>query len=545
MRGIVARFGKIFVLAGLALAVTASSGAAGSPARARILGVVPRHAGQLATASTPHALSRAIRAAGPATLTFDAKYQSAINQFFTDVAHDSLHPTNVYSVAEQYSDGSGLIQYRSTFGGSYVDHNPLPANGCDDATPTLHDPYCLTDQQLRNEIQAVLTAKGWHGGLDHIFFLMTPNGVGSCETAAGNCSTDAFCAYHSDFLNSNNEDVIYANEPYEGPDPLQGCIDPTTQGFPNDPDADTTINTISHEHNEAITDPLTDPFNAAWIAADGSENGDLCAFGFGTPLGTSSNGQPYNQLINNHPYSLQQEWSNHDNGCIQHSGDLNPTPPTSGQGPLLYGGGPVMHTNTVYAIYWLPTARNKSAPVVTGTAVISKTLTTSAGSWDGGGAAPFSYQWQRCSSTGTSCASIPGATANTYKLTTADGGHAVRSTVRATNVNGVSPPAGSAGTKMVVDVPAATKAPHISGRARVGKKLSGSHGTWTYSPAFAYQWLRCNASGASCTSISHATHAKYKVTNRDAKHRLRLRVTASNAAGRVKATSAASARVGR
>ena len=202
-----------------------------------------------------------------------------------------------------------------------------------------------------------------------------------------------------------------------------------------------------------------------------------------------------------------------------------------------------MRTNTAYAIYWLPTARNKSAPVVTGTAVVNKTLTTSVGSWDGG--APFSYQWQRCSSTGTSCANIPGATASTYKLTTADGGHVVRSTVRATNVNGVSPPAGSAGTKMVVDVPAATKAPHISGRARVGKKLSGSHGAWTYSPAFAYQWLRCNAHGRSCKSISHATHAKYKLTKRDAKHRLRLRITATNAAGRVKATSATSARVSR
>jgi len=204
-----------------------------------------------------------------------------------------------------------------------------------------------------------------------------------------------------------------------------------------------------------------------------------------------------------------------------------------------------MHTNTVYAIYWLPTARNKSAPVVTGTAVVNQTLTTSVGSWDGGGAAPFSYQWQRCSSTGTSCASIPGATANTYKLTTADGGHVVRSTVRATNVNGVSPPAGSAGTKMVVDLPAVTKAPHISGRARVAKKLSGNHGSWTYPATYRYQWLRCNARGGSCSRIGHATHATYKLTKRDAKHRLRLRVTATNAAGSVKATSAASARVNR
>jgi hypothetical protein len=535
MSGIAARFSKILVLAGVALAVTASSGTAASPARARILGVVPRHASQLAPAPLPHALSKAIRAAGPTTLTFDASYQSVINQFFTDVAHDSGGVSNVYPVAAQYSDGSGAIQYHSTFGGAYVDHDPLPANGCDDGI----DPYCLTDQQLQNEIQTALTANGWHGGLDHMFFLVTPNGVGSCFTAAGLCSTDTFCAYHSDFT-ASGEDVIYANEPYEAP--LPGCTDPTTQGFPNDADADTTVNTISHEHNEAITDP----FGNGWIAADQSENGDLCAFGFGTALGTASNGQPYNQLINNHPYSLQQEWSNPpraDAGCIQRPGGT-PSQPTSGHGPLLYKGGPVMHTNTAYAIYWLPTARNKSAPVVTGTAVVNQTLTTSVGSWDGG-AAPFSYQWQRCSSTGTSCATIPGATASTYKLTTADGDHVVRSTVRATNVNGVSPPAGSAGTEMVVGVPAATKAPHISGRARVGKKLSGSHGAWTYSPAFAYQWLRCNAHGASCRSISHATHAKYKLTKRDAKHRLRLRVTATNAAGSMKATSAASARVSR
>jgi hypothetical protein len=546
MRGIAARFSKILVLAGLALAITASSGSAASPARTRILGVVPHHAGQLAQAPIPHVLSKAaIRAAGPTTLTFDASYQRVINQYFTDVAHDSHGVNNVYPVANQYSDGSGPILYQSTFGGSYVDHDPLPPSGCDDGV----DAYCLTDLQLQKEIQTALTAKGWHGGLDHMFFLVTPNGVGSCFSAAGQCSTDTFCAYHSAF-NPTGEDVIYANEPYEAP--LPGCTgtgpDPTeNQGFPNDADADTTVNTISHEHNEAITDP----FGNGWIANDGNENGDLCAFGFGTPVGGTPGIDAYNQVINGHHYDLQQEYSNADNppdgGCIQQRPvgvSSPPSAPTFGSGPLVYGGGPVMHTNTTYAIYWLPTARNKSAPVVTGTAVVNQTLTTSVGSWDGG-AAPFSYQWQRCSSTGTSCAAISGATASTYKLTTADGGHVVRSTVRATNVNGVSPPAGSAGTKMVVDVPAATKAPHISGRARVGKKLSGSHGAWTYSPAFAYQWLRCNAHGASCKSISHATHTKYKLTKRDAKHRLRLRVTATNAAGSMKATSARSARVSR
>jgi hypothetical protein len=541
MSGIAARFTKVLLLAVVALAVTASGGAAANRPHGQISGVVP-HDSQLLL--TPHLLSSsAIRTAGPTTLTFDAKYQTVLNQYFADVAHDSGSANNVYSVATQYSDGTGAVQYQSTVGGAYVSHDPLPASGCDDGL----DPYCLTDQQLETEIQNVLSAKGWHGGLDHIFFLMTPNGVGSCfDSSSIECSTNAFCAYHSYFTNSSSESVLYANEPYEGPYP--GCTD-STQGFPSDIDADTTVNTISHEHNEAITDPLTDPAHEAWIATDGSENGDLCAYGFGTALGGTEGVDAYNQLINGHRYDLQQEWSNGkagvQTGCLQYLGDPNPTLATFGNPPLVNNGGPVMHTNRTYAIYWLPTARSTTLPAVTGTPVVNNTLHSSTGSW-AGGATSESIQWQRCSSTGTSCVDIAGATAANYKLTTADGGHVVRSTVRATNVNGASSPAASAGTPAVVDIPTTTKAPHISGRARVGKKLSGSRGSWTYAPtSYKYQWLRCNTRGAGCASIGHATRATYKLTSRDARHRLRLRVTATNAAGSTVATSPTSARVSR
>jgi hypothetical protein len=538
-----ARSITFLALAALMLAVTASGGAAASPPRTPILGVVP-HASDLLT-SAPFALSRAIGAAGPNTLTFDASYQTDINRYFTDVAHDSGGNANVYSVGTQYSDGSGPVQYQSTFGGSYVDRDPFPAtNGCGDGL----DAYCLTDQQLQTEIQTVLTAKGWHGGLDHIFFLMTPNGVGSCfDSFNTQCSTTAFCAYHSAFTDSNGEDVIYANEPYEGPP--GGCTDPT-QGFPNDADADTTINTISHEHNESITDPL----GTGWFTSDGNQNedGDLCAYGFGNALGGTEGVDAYNQVINTHHYDLQQEWSNGKTGvktgCLQYLGDPNPSPPCANlpgpcNGPLDPHGGPVMHTNTTYAIYWLPTAGLKSAPVVTGTAAVNGTLRTSAGSWSGAPSS-YAYQWQRCSSTGTGCVAISGATATSYKLTAADAGYVVRSTVRATNVNGASSPAASTGAPLVVDVPAATKAPHISGRARVGKKLSGSRGSWTYSPTgYRYQWLRCNAHGGSCSSIHSAAHPTYTLVKRDAGHRLRLRIAATNAAGSKTALSSPSARV--
>jgi hypothetical protein len=535
MKGIAARSAKLLALAGLLFAVTASSSSAASRTRAPILGVVP-HKAQSAAAPRLLSLSSVLRAAGPTALTFDASYQNVINQYFTDIAHDSGGAGNVYSVATQYYDNPGPahVQYQSAFGGSYVDRNPLPANGCSDGA----DPYCLTDAQLTTEIQNAMTAMGWHGGLDHVFFLMTPNGVGSCFDAnGGECSTNAFCAYHSAFLDSDNQDAVYANEPYLGPYP--GCTD-ASQGYPSDIDSDTTINTISHEHNEAITDPL----GTAWLSNDTNqdENGDLCAYGFGAALGGTAGIDAYNQVINGHRYDLQQEFSNVDGGCIQHTGGTPVAPPTNGSGPLVYHGGPVMHTATTYAIYWLPTARNSTPPVVTGAAGVNQTLTTSGGAW-AGGASVSSYQWQRCSASGTSCVDIPGATATTFTLTTADVGHVVRSTVRATNVNGLSPPAASAGTAVVVDVPVSSKAPHVSGHTHVGRKLSVSHGSWTYHASYGYRWLRCNAHGGSCSSIRNATRSTYKLTTHDAGHTLRVRVTATNAAGSAAVTSAASGRI--
>ena len=155
MTGLAARSVTLLALAALLLTVTASSGSAASPSphRGRILGVVP-HSVAPAVAQ-PFSRSKAVRAAGPTTLTFDPSYQTLINQYFTDVALDSGLNTNVYSVATQYSDTSGAVQYQSTVGGAYVDHDPLPANGCDDGV----DAYCITDTQIANEIQTVLNAR--------------------------------------------------------------------------------------------------------------------------------------------------------------------------------------------------------------------------------------------------------------------------------------------------------------------------------------------------------------------------------------------------
>jgi hypothetical protein len=89
------------------------------------------------------------------------------------------------------------------------------------------------------------------------------------------------------------------------------------------------MSVTSHEHNESITDP----FGTGWWdsnpndSAAGEENGDMCAWNFGTTYGPAN--AEYNQTINGHHYLMQLEWDNSTNGCpgSDSSGNAVPTQP--------------------------------------------------------------------------------------------------------------------------------------------------------------------------------------------------------------------------
>jgi hypothetical protein len=84
--------------------------------------------------------------------------------------------------------------------------------------------------------------------------------------------------------------------------------------------------------------------------------------------------------------------------------------------------------------------------------------------------------------------------------------------------------------------PSNTAQPTISGTPSLGQTLTAGPGTWTGSPTFAYQWVRCPASGSAadgsdCATIGGASTTAYIVSAGDVGSRLRVRVTASNADG--------------
>ena len=99
------------------------------------------------------------------------------------------------------------------------------------------------------------------------------------------------------------------------------------------------------------------------------------------------------------------------------------------------------------------------------------------------------------------------------------------------------------------DKPANTTEPRISGSAVVGATLSTTNGSWTGQPtAFAYQWVRCPQSGgrsdgSDCAAIGGATTSKYVVATADVDHRIRVRVSATNADGQQTVASNATPRV--
>ncbi len=91
--------------------------------------------------------------------------------------------------------------------------------------------------------------------------------------------------------------------------------------------------------------------------------------------------------------------------------------------------------------------------------------------------------------------------------------------------------------------PVNTAPPVISGTLRDGSTLTSTAGSWTGSQpvTFAYQWRRCNSSGASCANIAGATSTSYTLAPVDVGSTVTVVVTGTNGLGFASATAAATA----
>lgn len=168
------------------------------------------------------------------------------------------------------------------------------------------------------------------------------------------------------------------------------------------------------------------------------------------------------------------------------------------------------------------------APTISGTPDEHQVLHANRGAW-AGTERQFSYQWESCSSSGTECAPIVGATQPEYDLGEGDVATTLRVRVGVvstqgalTDVSDTTPVVGLAGAV------ASAVAPEVSGTLGVGHTLTASPGGWSgHVLSYTYQWQGCNRFGQACTNIEGATGASYTLLAGEAGSTLRAQVTAS------------------
>jgi hypothetical protein len=223
----------------------------------------------------------------PPGSTVSTNYNQLLTQFLSDIVGSSL-----YGVAAQYTDaGNHPIQNTAQFGAAVTDTDAFPH-----AT--------LTDADIQHEVTKEIAANGWQNDVDSEVFVFLPKGVNQCMDSS-NCFLSPYCAYHN-FFNNNGATVTYGVMPYAGTD-LSAC---GTQGLPspnNNPDADAEISIASHELLETVTDPTL----AAWSDLFGFEIGDKCEYTYGATKADGSN-----VSFNGHHYTVQEEFSDNDLGCV-------------------------------------------------------------------------------------------------------------------------------------------------------------------------------------------------------------------------------------
>ncbi len=109
-----------------------------------------------------------------------------------------------------------------------------------------------------------------------------------------------------------------------------------------------------------------------------------------------------------------------------------------GEGDMWYvTGGHIGRLNTPLAPV------NRTPPTISGQAVEGKALSVSEGSWSHAPSA-FSYQWQVCDASGSSCTNLGGQSEGTDALVASEVGHTLRAVVTASNIGGITSAASSA-----------------------------------------------------------------------------------------------------
>lgn len=155
-------------------------------------------------------------------------------------------------------------------------------------------------------------------------------------------------------------------------------------------------------------------------------------------------------------------------------------------------------------------------PTISGTARIGVTLTAKPWTWTPG--TTLTYQWRVAGKP------VPGATRATFVPRSADKGKTVTVQVTGSKPGYHSATVTSKATKKVLPLlKLKTKTPTISGKPKVGGKLTAKPGKWTSGTMFTYKWT------AGGKTVAGATSATFYPTAKHLKKTIKVKVTGTKA----------------
>jgi hypothetical protein len=164
--------------------------------------------------------------------------------------------------------------------------------------------------QLSDSNIATIVSNGINSGALGPAGVADPNGVYMVLTAPGVNETSGFltkyCGWHSwGRWGSTLTPVQYAFIGNAAGSGLFHCAQQTASSPNDDPGADAMISVMSHELEESATDPQ----GTGWYDSTGAENGDKCAWTFGTTF-DSGHGSVANMTLGGKNFLIQQNWVN-------------------------------------------------------------------------------------------------------------------------------------------------------------------------------------------------------------------------------------------
>lgn len=178
---------------------------------------------------------------------FHPEWVRNVDTFMQQLGQSSGEFGTIFAALGQYRDRANApAAYNFVSKGSYSDTAPYPEEKCADVEPLEFGQItCVTDAQIREQLQSFIASKGTPKGMNAIYYVLTPPGVDVClDEASTHCSDfalteeernegvrastsykNSFCSYHGDInpdsaAEGDGSTILYATVPwtagYEG-----------------------------------------------------------------------------------------------------------------------------------------------------------------------------------------------------------------------------------------------------------------------------------------------------------------------------------------